>query len=530
MVAPLTDIRANIKAPPEMLDLLYSAYASQIGEGTPNDEAEKAAWRKVQLAGYFKTKQGWKRLGPNLLDKVNVRQAIQQPNGKYLITDVAVFYPNAVKGQDNAWSADRVRRAVENTNRSLGKHGGQAPGLTKGHPHPLRKVLGNGETLPVYGKTMNFRPCPDKPQMVMCDLYDVDEDTYREWADGKFVGLSAGFAEDADDLNVRFGHVALLGADMQALSALPMTEVFGASTVCFCSDSSYVQKGQPMKGSKAYASAMSKAFGALQSAYAAFDAGEPDAETKVEEAKQMCASTHKSFADAGEGKEGHPDAAEDKELIDSILSGKGFEGEETEDSKDEEGEEFDASTASNPSEETALPENPELGTGGGKGPKSSEEVPAATQFATLVKKQFAARDAQIDALTKMVAGLVGRNMKDTFSTEIDALVKDGHQFDAGDALQMLTSAAKSGKGQLELVRKFLRNTPKSPLSGDKTFSASNGGKVVLNNGNRQPQPTALDDNGKNAALKMLQDAFPDRTFSAEDLDLGMVITNNAANQ
>src|SRR5438132_12729643 len=92
------------------------------------DQASQIAQRMVQHQGWYKTGKGWEQLGPDVADKINLRVAEPQPNGKYLIRDVDVFYPNAVKGQnsDVMYDADKIRGIIKNTNASIGS-GGQKP-------------------------------------------------------------------------------------------------------------------------------------------------------------------------------------------------------------------------------------------------------------------------------------------------------------------------------------------------------------------------------------------------------------------
>lgn len=255
---------------------------------------DKHAMRQAQLAGWYRTGDSWKQLAPNVLNKVQVRKAHKQPDGRYVVSDVPVFYPNAVKptrdtkGHRNgtmSWSAEDIAEVCRNTNASI-ESGSQAPPLRLGHFTAEQRAMGIQP--PAYGRSVNFRQWKDG--MMLCDLVDIDAEFAHDWMQGKQNGLSAGFVADDMGLNRRVGHVARLGAEPQALAYLPCTEIFHGDTLAFAADpaafpvSSYSCKGHPMKMKK------SECHAQMSAAYAAKEANEPKWESKLKEAEDNYAA------------------------------------------------------------------------------------------------------------------------------------------------------------------------------------------------------------------------------------------------
>src|SRR5688572_3939365 len=82
-------------------------------------DARRYALSQVRNAGWFRTAGGWRQLTPDLRAKVNVREAVRQPDGRYVIEDVDCFYPNSVKGAAEQYTAAQIRRIVRNTNAGI---------------------------------------------------------------------------------------------------------------------------------------------------------------------------------------------------------------------------------------------------------------------------------------------------------------------------------------------------------------------------------------------------------------------------
>jgi hypothetical protein len=214
------------------------AYAQGREKATGMDDpsAHEHAMRHLRLAGWYKTHEGWKQLAPDVRDKVNIRKAVRQPNGKYVIPDVPVFYPNTVKENTaHQFSPTEVRDFVRNTNEMVNA-GSQRPGLIEGHVNPMRLAI-HGEPKS-RGFGVNWRVDEDftspTRHVVFCDLVDVEPEAVQDFAEKKFTGLSLGFATDQHGSNRRVGHIAQLGGEIQALSRLPVTEIYATDAqVCF---------------------------------------------------------------------------------------------------------------------------------------------------------------------------------------------------------------------------------------------------------------------------------------------------------
>lgn len=275
----LTSSAFDASAPQALLHLYYPAYHGYLDSGQSDSEAHRRAIREVRRAGWYKGKNGWTRLGPDLRDKVNVVEAIQQPDGKYLIEGVPTFYSNNAKGVP--FDDRKVDQFIENTNRFYRASGNRAA-ITDGHVES-----GIGKQSDALGGAINFRRHPEKKHLVFCDLVDVDPEYVRRMQQQKLPGVSLGFAKDAGELSRRVGHVALLGGASPALAYLPATEVFSVSGnyLCFSADEELFPKGNPMspKMKDCYA-AMDGATDMYAAAKQSRDVGEPGHEEKIKEA------------------------------------------------------------------------------------------------------------------------------------------------------------------------------------------------------------------------------------------------------
>lgn len=276
-------------APADVKRLYDDALAMAETQGQSKPEAKKYAFRHVQLAGWYRTAGGWKRVAPDVRDKVNVRQATEQPDGRYLITDVDCFYPNATKGSEWIFDDKKIDRVSKNTNRMIAA-GGQRPALVEGHQHPIIKLTGLQQDS--LGSAINWRKHPTKAGWARCDLVDVSPETVNRMRDRKLTGLSAELSRDAAGLNQRFSRVSLLGGTLQSLSYLPVTEVYSVQNqLCFSADEVFSSRGQahqirkfPMD--KSQAKEMAECFSALSAAHASFAAGEEGADSKLKEAQE----------------------------------------------------------------------------------------------------------------------------------------------------------------------------------------------------------------------------------------------------
>ena len=560
----------QMKGPPEFHSYLLQTFTSLAKTESP-DKAEELTYRKLQQAGWYKTAGGeWRKVGPDLSKKINFRQAIAQPDETYAVFDVDVFYPNAAKGaeSDDIYTPERVNQATINTNRSVAS-GSQPPGLALGHPHPLRKILGDGKTSPVYGRAINWRSSPRGTGWVRCDIVKVDPEVMEDWTKGRYIGLSAGLVSDSGS-NERFGHVALLGADMQQLSSLPMTEVSfsvpDSSQVCFSTDAvclyriqKHLNKGNAMFNPKNPAHA--KAFDAMKKAFASFEAGEPGANKLYDSAKtefdaavaspeESASPAPKDGASAG-GTDGAGGQNQDEALINEVMGKIDGGGQQPtpEGQKSYDADTHEVASAANPSEESAIPVEPELDV-------NEEPDNVITRPTTATSKSFSADDVidhpvfqnlmaklnrmerNFDATKELVqnqrqvnAALLGRQMIGDFRNFLAGLTNDGHQFDTSASMKMYAKIANDTEAVTSL-KAMLLATPKSALTagngGNKEFSASGSGNGKIVRGGA-PAVNLESAEEITKISRSLRKAMG-KNFSAEEIAIGTVQLEDFASE
>lgn len=289
-------------APAKLTDAYIKEYDTHRKGGKNAADSHHRAVRHTQRMGWFKTARGWKQVLPDLRDKINVTEGVQQPDGTFFIEGVPIFHANAVKGADNGYSNEDLDRIIKNTNASV-HSGGSKPVLLEGHPDEIQKAI--GKQLDARGFPINFRKNP-KTRMVECDLIKVDPAYMKRLREEKLPAVSAGFAKDAHGLNKRFGHVALLGGTSPALSHLPATEYFASSGnyLCFSAEAEY---HFPRKESHMLSKTAKDCYAAMQSAYEAYEAaekskelGQPDGDARVSEAYAALMGAKSKFEGMGD--------------------------------------------------------------------------------------------------------------------------------------------------------------------------------------------------------------------------------------
>lgn len=462
-------ISDTAKGLPEAAASIYlNAATALIGSGTPADKASHIALRQVRHGGFYSTPTGWKQLGPDVRSKINIRQAVKQADGTYAVFGVPVFHPNATKGSEDEklFTADRIRLAIKNTNDHIAA-GGPPPGLTQGHPNPSQKAI--GIEIPVWGKCVHFAESDRGPGWALCDIVDVAPAMYEAWKQGRYIGFSSGMVADANSLNLRFGHVAALGGDAQALPQLTYTEIYAA-------DEQLVFAAEPIlvpnqKGNTAMANyaALKSCHAAMSSAYASAEAGEPGWEKKLEEAQAgVQAATGEETPPAA-----NPDEKADEALIEAKLKEKGM-------------------AAETPAEEVIKPK---------------EEAP---EYAT----QFSALQAENKQLRQAVAGLVGKNVLSEWTAYLTGLQAKGHQFDAAAATATF-KAAYDSPAAIEGLKKMLEASPVSTLTTPGATFGAEGGR---------PIGSELAITPENVLKVLREHGNMNRTFTAEDVKFGEVVT------
>ena len=265
-------------APSGLTDAYVKEYQLHRRGGKNDADARHRAIRHTQRMGWFKTSNGWKQVLPDLREKINVTEGIQQPDGTYFIEGVPIFHANAVKGADQGYSNADLDRIIANTNASV-HSGGSKPVLLEGHPDEIQKAI--GKQLDARGFPVNFRK-NKKTNMVECDLVKVDPTYMKRLREEKLPAVSAGFAKDAHGLNRRFGHVALLGGTSPALSHLPATEYFSVSGnyLCFSADT----ESFPRKDGYMLSQKTKDCYAACEAAEKSKELGQPDGDARMKEA------------------------------------------------------------------------------------------------------------------------------------------------------------------------------------------------------------------------------------------------------
>jgi hypothetical protein len=262
---------------PAEVEKIYNDALLACASGMATDDANEYAWRQVHLAGWYESPAGWAKLTDDLRDKVNIRKAVKQKDGKHAIYDVDVFYPNAVKGR--AYTPEEIDSITTNTNGAINA-GGQPAQIADGHPNP-----NSGESPKSYGRVVNWRPSPRGNGWVRSDFIDIDDDFYSEKMAKRQVGLSVGLYSDHAGTNKRFGHVAVLGADSQALSHLPALEVYQSDCVFFAAETP-VDGDNIMDEMDDMYAAMKSLVGCYEACKMAKDAKEPTYAAKMDELKK----------------------------------------------------------------------------------------------------------------------------------------------------------------------------------------------------------------------------------------------------
>ena len=522
--------------PPELAKVYTAAKERAVDSGATEQVATDMGLRAIQHAGWYLTSEGWQQLSPDVRDRVQVRQAIPQPTGQSLIRNVLCFYANAVK-EDDPYDQGMVRSIIDNTNRAL-QSGSQTVGIIKTHPNPINKAVGKFPKL--YGEAFNFREPMDKPGWVECDLL-VNPELADEWKQKQITGLSVGIFGDAGGLNRRIGHVAAMGAETQALSALPRTEVFASSRmVCFAAEP--FETGSKMTKSQCYA--------AMAAAYAAKEAGEEGADAKLAEAKKMF--------DAMAGDDAAPNNMADPNVAqtDSVATGgnpvmatgdtygslpdiqnkamwakvpkekrgKSGKGEYKDMDSEWSADSTGKYAATGPSDITQLPEKTKLdeSTGSADGTvvvgEGRKPEDYATGYSAEIVSQFSAMHEKIKRQDAVLAQLLkdkqqseARAMHSEFQAFCAAENAMGRNFSAEQAASLYSAVISGDKGKAaDAVRKFIKALPA-------TESLSSFGSVFSADQTTIDTPAAR---GKMDPAKLAREftgTFQGQNFSADDL-------------
>jgi hypothetical protein len=432
-------------APAEVVSVFLSAQNAPSLFDDDN-KSNSPGWHAVKRSGWYIAQDGkWHQLAPNILGKINLTRPVKQPDGNYAIFDVPVFYPNAVKGTDpeQAFDAARIGRIIANTNRHA-KDGGPRPGLVLDHPTPEQSALGVFK--PAFGTAINFRPSTQFAGKTACDLVDVPEKIVDMWRKGEILGLSVGPVPDAAGLNERIGHIAMLGARSPALAGLNVTELmsvapkdqlFFAAEPMPAPGNPAIPAPNPHGSSQMDLSKHKAAVGKLQAAFAAFEAGEPGADKKHEEA-------------AKELREAYAATPEHNKCMFAVQT--------------------DQPKPAGPTGANQLPTTATL-TPGNPAEPGSNPKPQDAGYAA----QFSAQEKRIADLEKLNGTLVAERLGLEFNAQLDKLAKDGHQFDADSARTMFATTG-GDPVKIKQLMDFLGKTPKA-VTGLESIPPHNPGEA-----------------------------------------------------
>lgn len=477
----------DASAPRPLVKAYHDEFQKHRDSGSTHEDAHHRAIRHTQRMGWFKGPKGWKKVLPDMQDKINVTQGVRQPDGTYYIECVPVFHPNAVKGAEHSFSEKDLDQIIANTNAAV-HSGGSKPVLLEGHPDELQKAM--GKQLDARGFPVNFRKNP-KTKMVECDFIRVDPEYWDRLKKQKLPSLSAGFAKDAHGLNRRFGHVALLGGTSPALSHLPTTEYFSASgnCLCFAADTEVFPKGKSMLSSK-----KKDCFAALSSAKEAYDAaekskemGQPDADARMTEAYTAYAAAEADYAaamtgdDEGTGPVGN--TVQDTSAIPAMGNG------------DAAGTYGDMQTMPTPMGDAAMPPTP-TAAGVGAGATGEDFAAMKDVFAdpagdpsvafSAVVDELAAMKQQQTELRKLLAEandakrlLKSQELWRNYSAEIETLRRSGRQLPNNEIIREEFSSfgefrdpTKAATLRLKAYRSLpAQSTPATVNGGQPVFSA-----------------------------------------------------------
>lgn len=457
-------------APAEVAELYASELAGAMrSDGMDSKTADTYAMQQVGNAGWYQTGGGWKRLGPDVREKVNMRRAELQPNGTYLIRDVDVFYANdlgrTADGKKVEYTADDVKAHISRTNESIAS-GGQRPALCISHPHPLNKV--GGVAIMANGGGVNFRQSPRRADMARCDLVDVTADFVQKCRNREITGLSAGCLEDG-----RFGHIAALGAESQRLPELPQMMVYSDENTIFFSAEPMKGSDMPLPTNPTKKIGPSAIFTAIATAYSAIETGKDKDGSGL---KTVFSDLAKADFEMSQGCVG-TEIPEPTKL--NVGDGKDI---------------LQADVTVGGGKETAKP----------AAEVHHEDEPAMGTAFAAQNKEIETLRGQLKQAVTAINGLTGKAIKAEFSTFIKEQQMAGLQFDADSKIALFDAMVSTGNAAgIEAIKADILKSPKSPLLGvGRVFAAGDAAPTGLS-GNAAVEE-ALKANGGNYSADEVQ--------------------------
>lgn len=428
-------------------------------------DGDAAAIRQAYQAGYAMVKGKWSKIGPDLREKINLRKAEEQPDGTFNVYGVDIFQENTAKGEEYAYTAEDIESLIQNNQAAI-EAGGTPPGITIEHPTKMASALGNPSK--AHGRAINFRASPRGNGMIRCDIVRLSPDVASDWKTGRYLGLSAGMVQDADGINKRIGHVALLGGEAPALSNLPMTEIYSAcekdSAVCFSAERVAPPTQQSTNFQPQESSTMDpvqQCIADINAAATAVKAGEDGAQERLKAAQDKLNQVLQLGGEASPAAPAAPAPAGNN--MGQYAAEEGGQG---------------------PKETSVLPETDLLDDDADQ--DQSIHVPDACDdsddwdIEADEKDGYSAMQAEIAQLkrqnalnSKALAVAAAKELRTQFSAEVEGLINAGHMINAEDAKNMFKALADNPKG-LAAYRQTLKNSPKKSevaLTAGQTFSA-----------------------------------------------------------
>lgn len=422
--------------------------------------------REAALAGYVTVEGKWKRISPDIRNKINVRKAERQPDATWYIADVDVFYPNKAKG-GKGYTADELRGAIKNTNAMIAR-GSQTPSIACTHDDPN-----------AYGRAVNWQESDKGEGWVKCDFAGIPDAVYNAWRTGKYTGLSAMLMKDSGEMigkdefgspiykvtNLRFGHVALLGSELGQLAELPMTQIYAATeaTECVCYSAMAVnpwavahsKTNDPVEFEK-IVHGIKKTEGMEHVALPASPPSQKENTMTPEEIKKL-QDEHSAMKAKFDAMDGEYKANKAKFAADEAEAKKAK----------EENEAYKAKFG-------ALDANPkmkkEVTNGATDKSEDAQKIltdKEAGQELELVKEQFSALKAQNDELCRQMRETNREKARNIFAAEVDGLITAGHAIDKRSEMETY-AAMEDAPTALVAYRAGLSKRPKAQrLSGIK---------------------------------------------------------------
>lgn len=415
--------------------------------------------REAALAGFVTVEGKWKRISPDIRNKINIRKAERQPDGTWYIADVDVFYPNNAKG-GKGYTAYELRGAIKNTNAMIAR-GSQTPSIACTHDDPN-----------AYGRVVNWQESDKGEGWVKCDFAGMPDEVYNDWRTGKYTGLSAMLMKDNGEMigkdefgspiykrvNLRFGHVALLGSELGQLSELPMTQIYAATeaTECVCYSAMTVNPWAVAHSKTNDLAEFEKIVHGIKKTEGMEHVAPPASHPSQKE-NTMTPEEIKKLQEEHSAMKAKFDAMDGSYKVDKAK----FAADEAEAKKaKEENEAYKAKFG-------ALDANPNFKKEGDNGakPLTEEEQKIladklAGQEGEITKEAFAALKAQNDELCRQMRENSREKARNIFAAEVDGLIAAGHAIDKRTEMETY-AAMEDAPAALVAYRASLVKRPKA---------------------------------------------------------------------